>query len=76
MIESVFATVRLRQCVTKGAGSRKKALLMAFKLLDIAQLRWRRLNAATLLPLIRAGSKYVDGIQPKKSNDHDRKEAA
>ena len=46
LIESPFATVRLRQRVTKGAGSRMKGLLMAFKLLDMAQRRWRRLNGA------------------------------
>jgi putative transposase len=33
VIESPFATVRLRQRVTKGAGSRTKGLLMAYKLL-------------------------------------------
>jgi hypothetical protein len=38
VIESPFATVRLRQRVTKGAGSRTKGLLMAYKLLDMA--RW------------------------------------
>jgi len=38
VIESPFATVRLRQRVTKGAGSRTKGLLMAYKLLDMAQL--------------------------------------
>jgi transposase-like protein len=32
VIESPFATVRLRQRVTKGAGSRQKGLLMGFKL--------------------------------------------
>ena len=37
VIESPFATVRLRQRVTKGAGSRTKGLLMAYKLLDMAQ---------------------------------------
>jgi putative transposase len=42
MIESPFATVRLRQGVTKGAGSRTKALMMAFKLLSMAEERWRR----------------------------------
>ena len=36
-IESAFATVRLRQRVTKGAGSRSKALLMAYKLLDMGE---------------------------------------
>jgi hypothetical protein len=46
--------------VTKGAGSRKKALLMAFKLLDMAQQRWRRLDGSKLLPMVRAGTKFVD----------------
>ena len=41
VIESPFATVRLRQRGTKGAGSRTKGLLMACKLLDMAQRRWR-----------------------------------
>jgi hypothetical protein len=41
VIESAFATVRLRERATKGAGSRTKGLLMAFKLLDMAQQRWR-----------------------------------
>jgi hypothetical protein len=39
VIESVFATVRLREPATKGARSRTKGLLMAFKLLDMAQQR-------------------------------------
>ena len=41
VIESPFATVRLRQRVTKGAGSRQKGLLMAFQLLAMAVRRWR-----------------------------------
>jgi len=63
VIESPFATVRLRQRVTKGAGSRTKGLLMAYKLLDMAQARWRRLDGAHLLPLVRAGIAFVDGVQ-------------
>ena len=63
VIESPFATVRLRQRVTKGAGSRTKGLLMAYKLLDMAQGRWRRLDGAHLLPLVRAGTLFVDGVQ-------------
>jgi putative transposase len=62
-IESAFATVRLRQRVTKGAGSRQRGLTMAFKLLEMAQQRWRRLNAAELLPLVRAGARFTDGVQ-------------
>jgi transposase-like protein len=63
VIESPFATVHLRQRVTKGAGSRQKGLLMAFKLLEMAQKRWRRINGAQLVPLVRAGVKFVDGAQ-------------
>jgi putative transposase len=66
VIESPFATVRLRQRVTKGAGSRIKALVMAYKLLDMAQQRWRRLNAPHLLPLVRAGVLFVDGVQQER----------
>jgi len=31
-------------------------LLMAYKLLAMAQVRWRRLDGAHRLPLVRAGS--------------------
>jgi transposase-like protein len=70
IIESPFSTVRLRQRVTKGAGCRKKALLMAFKLLDMAQARWRKINGAGLLPLVRAGVRFVDGVQQER--DHEK----
>jgi hypothetical protein len=66
VIESPFATVRLRQRVTKGAGSRAKGLLMAFKLLEMAQKRWRRINAAHLIPLVRAGVGFTDGAQAER----------
>jgi hypothetical protein len=49
-IESSFATVRLRTKVTKGAGSKKDALAMAYKLFDAAQARWRRFNGHELTP--------------------------
>jgi hypothetical protein len=37
--------------------------LMAYKLLDMAEVRWRRLDGASLLPLVRAGIVLVDGVQ-------------
>ncbi len=61
--------MRLRQRVTKGAGSRTKGLTMAFKLLDMAQARWRKLNGAALLPLVRAGVNFEDGIQIERENE-------
>ena len=42
-IESVFATVRLRTTRTKNCGSRKTTLAMAFKLIETAQKKWKRL---------------------------------
>jgi hypothetical protein len=36
---------------------------MAYKLLDMPQARWRRLDGAHLLPLVRAGITFVDGVQ-------------
>ncbi len=65
-IESAFATVRLRQRVTKGAGSRSKALLMAYKLLDMASQRWRRINAPSLTARVLEGIKFVDGLEQKE----------
>ncbi len=68
VIESAFAAVCLRECVTRGAGSRTKGLLMAFKLIDMAQQGWRRPDGAVLLPLVRAGVKFVGQVQKKARN--------
>ncbi len=76
VIESAFATVRLRQRVTKGAGSRSKGLTMVFKLLEMAQQRWRKLNAPQILPLVLAGERFNDGIQETDGKKTDRKIAA
>jgi putative transposase len=60
-IESTFATVRLRQRVTKGPGSRAAGVAMAFKLIESAQARWRAVNAPHLVPLVRAGARFKNG---------------
>ncbi len=65
-IESSFATVKLRQRVTKGAGSRAAGLAMAFKLMLTAERSWRRLNGAELLPLVRARVKFRDGVRVER----------
>jgi transposase-like protein len=62
VIESTFATVRLRTNKTKGSGSRTAGLAMAYKLLDAAQARWRCVNAPHLVALVRAGATFVDGL--------------
>ena len=60
-IESTFATVRLRQRVTKGPGSRAAGMAMAFKLIESAQQRWRAVNAPHLVALVRAGARFEKG---------------
>jgi transposase-like protein len=62
-IESSFATVKLRIKVTKGAGSKKAALAMGYKLLDAAQERWRRVNGHELVTDVLAGVKFKDGVK-------------
>jgi len=76
VVESPFATVRLRQRVTKGPGSRNKGLTMAFKLLEMAQQRWRRLNGSELLPLVREGAKFVDGIRVERETNPEEERIA
>ena len=66
-IESTFATVRLRQRVTKGAGSRAAGLAMAHRLLLLAERSWRRLNGQELLPLVRAGVVFKDGVRAERA---------
>jgi transposase-like protein len=69
-IESTFATVRVRTKVTKGAGSREAGMAMAYKLLDAAQARWRRINGHELVPLVRAGATFIDGkLQERRPKD-------
>lgn len=68
-IESAFATVRLRAKVTKGAGSRAARLAMVFKLVESAQARWRAVNGARLVPLVRAGARFERGLLVER---HDR----
>ena len=62
-IESTFSTVKARTKKTKGAGSRKAGLAMAFKLLLSAEKHWRKITAPHLVALVQAGVKFPDGQQ-------------
>ncbi len=68
-IESTFATVRLRQRVTKGPGSRAAGVAMAFKLIESAQARWRAVNAPHLVALVRAGARFEKGKLVERPDD-------
>lgn len=61
VIESVFATVRLRTEKTKGSGTRVACLTMVFKLMQSASRHWRGLNGSALLAEVIKGTVFVDG---------------
>lgn len=74
-IESTFATVRLRQRVTKGPGSRAAGIAMAFKLIESAQSRWRAVNAPHLVALVRAGATFKNGVLVERDDDQPSNES-
>ncbi len=61
VIESAFATVKLRQRVTKGAGTRTRGLTMAYQLLAMAEKRWRAIRSPHLVQRLLDGTKFLDG---------------
>ena len=63
VIESTFATVRLRTKRTKGCGSRMATLTMVFKLVESAAKRWHRLRGAQRIPDVLNGIVFQDGVR-------------
>jgi transposase-like protein len=68
-IESTFATVRHRTKITRGPGSKAAGLAMAYKLILVAQDRWRTVNAPHLVALVRAGATFVNGRLVERHED-------
>jgi transposase-like protein len=75
-IESTFATVRHRTKITKGPGSKAAGIAMAFKLIEAAQGRWRAVNGSHLVPLVRAGAKFKNGMLVERGRQQARKTEA
>ena len=61
-IESLFAPVKARTRKTRGAGSRRAGLALAYKLVSSAERHWRRVRAPHLVALVRAGVKFHNGV--------------
>lgn len=61
-IESTFATVRLRHNSTKGNGTAKASVAMAFKLCQQAEKSWRRLKGFEKLNLVARNIKFENGV--------------
>jgi len=62
-IESTFGTIKARTKKTRGAGSRSAGLAMAFKLIEAAEQRWRRVNAPQLVAAVLHGIEFKDGAR-------------
>jgi len=63
VVESPFAAVRLRTTAGKRYKRVDSATALIWKLLQVAEGHFRRLNAPELLPLVYAGIRFVDGVQ-------------
>jgi len=74
VVESPFAAARLRTGAAKRFKKVDSATATIWKLLQVAESTFRRLNAPELLPAVYAGAKYVDGI--KQSISHHQEVAA
>jgi len=61
-IESAFAGVKLRTRTTRGAGSRKTAETMAFKLLQECEKRWMKIRGANQIEKLLDGVEFKDGV--------------
>jgi putative transposase len=63
VVESPFATVRLRTTAAKRFKKVENATALIWKLLQVAESTFRRLKGAASLPAVYAGARYVDGVQ-------------
>ncbi|MBA5871846.1 MAG: IS256 family transposase [Nitrospira sp. CR2.1] len=63
VVESPFAAVRLRTTAGKRFKRVESATALIWKLLQVAEQTFRRLNAPELLPLVYAGVPFVDGMK-------------
>jgi putative transposase len=68
VVESPFAAVRLRTTAAKRFKKVDSATAMIWKVLQVAEQTFRRLNAPELLPAVYAGAQYVDGIKQSPVN--------
>lgn len=63
IVESPFATVRLRTTAAKRFKKVDNATALIWKLLQVAESTFRRLKGAELLPGVYAGEQDKDGVQ-------------
>ena len=62
--------------LTKGPGSRSAGIAMAFKLIESAQHRWRAVNSAHLVALLRASVRFENGVRFPNTEDSEPGDAS
>src|SRR5215467_6424577 len=63
VVESPFATVRLRTTAAKRFKKVENATALIWKILQVAESSFRKLKGAELLPAVYAGVQYRDGVK-------------
>jgi hypothetical protein len=63
-----LAAVRLRTTAAKRCKKVESATALIWKMLQVAEQTFRRLNAPELLPAVSAGAQSVDGIKQSAVN--------
>jgi putative transposase len=67
VVESPFATVRLRTTAAKRFKKVENATALIWKILQVAESTFRRLKGVELLLSVYAGEHYVDGVKRSTS---------
>lgn len=69
IVESPFSSVRLRTDASRRYKRVEGATAIIWKILQVAEQSWRKLNAPELLPLVASGMTFKDGIVLKSGHD-------
>jgi len=67
VVESPFATVRLRTTAAKRFKKVENATALIWKILQVAESTFRKLKGAELLPAVYAGGQYRDGVKRRET---------
>ena len=69
IVESPFSSVRLRTDASRRYKRVEGATAIIWKILQVAEQSWRKLNAPELLPLVATGLTCTDGIMLKSGHE-------
>ena len=71
MIESPFAALRLRTDAAKRFKKVENATAVIWKMLPVAETKFRKLNAPELLQDVKEGAEYRDGVRVDEHQERD-----